>query len=822
MTTGETKPGFNFYAGVFLVTFSTLALQIVQTRILSVVTWYYLAFFTISMAMFGLTAGAVWVYYHREYYSGGNISEHLSRNSTLFALAICISFLIQTTLAISGFSSGSAALVWVEMALILAGPYVFSGIAVSLALTQSPYPIGKVYGVDLLGAAAGCIGAFALLNTTTAYAAIFLIGAITAMGALFFNRHITILDTPSNIEEDWLKKVTRRPKTVLVVALAFGLFNSFAPRGFEPIVGKGEILKKDRIVFSEWNSFSNIQLKYSGMSQPFMWGPSQVFFTLGWRIEQSLLEIDNSAGTAMYGFNGDKNGLVFLQYDITTLAYNLPRKKEKSAVIGVGGGRDILSAHYFGFNDITGVDVNPIFIKLHSKYDVFANFSGIRNIKGVKLVNDEARSWFRRYDGKFDLIQMSLVDTWASTGAGAFTLSENSLYTLEGWDCFLSRLNEDGVFTVSRWFNKNNLDETGRAVSLAMAALIGKGVENPRNHIALAEQGWLSTIIISMKPFDQEDIQALNAAMDKYQYRWIIAPSGPPPEGLIGGILKAKSLDELNNISLGTAIDLSPPTDDKPFFFNLLRLSNPFAIIHAARTMDFTMHKESGVIAGNITAGLTLFNIFLISLFLTVMTIVIPLRAAAKDSGRKLVNGATIFFACIGFGFITVEMGMLQRFSVFLGHPIYSLTVSLFSLILSTGIGSLLSDRFKLDSAGKVTVWATLTAAYLVIFAFFGGDVMVLFDAASMVAKISVSIIMIGIAGLLMGFGFPTGMALVSKIDRRPTPWLWGVNGACGVLGSCIAIWISIAFGISATFLVGAVYYLVTIPSARMIIAARE
>ncbi|MDH5637664.1 MAG: hypothetical protein OEZ04_04175 [Nitrospinota bacterium] len=821
MVSSETKPGFNFYAGLFMVTFATLALQITQTRILSVVTWYYLAFFTISMAMFGLTAGAVWVYYHRAELERGNISDHLSRYSSLFALSILVSFLIQTTLAITGFSSGSAVLVWMEMAIVLAGPYVFSGIVVSIALTMSPYPIGKVYGVDLLGAAIGCIGAFLLLNITSAYAAIFLIGAAVASGAIFFSRHARILGVESTWEGGLISRVTGKPLMIMILALALGLFNAVAPRGFEPILVKNKLPNKDSVVYSEWNSFSNVQLAYNGVVSPAMWGPSPIFSQTNWRVEQNMLRIDSDAGTAMYYFNGDRKNLGFLQYDITTLAYNLPRKKEKAAVIGVGGGRDIQSAHFFGFDEITGVDVNPIFIKMHMRDDLFAKFSGIRDIKGVKLVNDEARSWFRRTDRKFDMIQMSLVDTWASTGAGAFTLSENSLYTLEGWECFMNRLTPDGVFTVSRWFDHNNHIETGRVASLATAVLLRMGVENPQRHIVLVSQELLSTIIISVRPFDQADIKALESAVEKYQYSWVIKPDEPRPGGVLGTILSAKNVVALNKISIGTLWDLSAPTDDRPFFFNLIRMNTPIAVFSKVWGYGYSGKIRSGVIRGNVIAGFALANIFLISLFLTTITIVIPLRSAVQDSGRKLVNGATLYFACIGFGFITVEMGMLQRFSVFLGHPIYSLTVALFSLILSTGIGSLLSDKIKLDTFGKVATWSVMTAGYLVLFAIFGGKVLFLFDAASMMTKISVSIAMISAVGLLMGFGFPTGMSLVSKIDRRPTPWLWGVNGACGVLGSCIAIWISISYSISATFMVAAAFYLLIIPSARMIIGAK-
>ncbi|MDH4184275.1 MAG: hypothetical protein OEV92_08645 [Nitrospinota bacterium] len=820
MNSAQARGGVYFYTGVFMVTMATLALQITQTRILSVVTWYYLAFFTISMAMFGITLGAVWVYFQKDRFAAGAISGALARHSSYFAAAICVSFAVQTTLALTNISNFAGALVWVEMAALLAAPYVFSGIVVSMALTRSVYPVGKVYGADLVGAAAGCLAAFFLLNITTAYSAIFLIGAIAGAGALLFKEHARINQEPEEPDAGFAGALADRPAIVMGLAALAVVMNAFGGVGFEPIVIKEKVPDKGRLIYSGWNSFSNVQLHSLGASVPKMWGPSRHFFSKRRLVVQNYLYIDSDAGTAMYFFDGDLKSIDFLKYDITTLAHNLPRPKNSAAVIGVGGGRDIQSAHLFGFNRVTGVDVNPIFIKLLTEDYLFAKFAGVRDIEGVRLVNDEARSWFRRTDEKFDFIQMSLVDTWAATGAGAFTLSENSLYTLEGWECFLNRLNPEGVFTVSRWFNPGRLYETGRVVSLAVGSLLGGGSKNPKDHIALLDQGLLATIIISKRPFDDEDVKALNSVAELNQYHWVIEPGAPAPEGVLGRILSAKSMEELASATSGLPLDLSPPTDDRPFFFNLIPLNDLPLVLDWVKKSRFSSEGNKGVVSGNARAAMALFSIFLISLLFTILAIIIPLRPAALESGRFLVNGATWYFACIGFGFIIVEMGVLQRFSVFLGHPIYSLTVSLFCLILSAGAGSVLSEKIKLDKPGKVSAWAAFTSGYLVLFGLFGAKILWIFDGASIAAKIAVSTGMISSVGLLLGFGFPTGMRLVSIKDPRPTPWLWGVNGACGVLGSSIAIWLTLAYGISSAFLAGAAFYLAIIPPALMIISA--
>ena len=211
---------------------------------------------------------------------------------------------------------------------------------------------------------------------------------------------------------------------------------------------------------------------------------------------QAQLNIDGSASTAMSHYDGTPNSISFLQYDLTSLAYRLPGI-HKSAVIGVGGGRDLMTAHFFGVPDITGVELNPIFINLLTKDPYYKNFSNVTAVPNLKLHVDDARSWFASTNEKFDLVQMSMIDTWAATGAGAFSLSENGLYTLEGWRAFFGTLNDDGIFTVSRWYSPGNIDETGRMIGLATAILLDAGVKDARPQMFVASAGKIATLVLS-------------------------------------------------------------------------------------------------------------------------------------------------------------------------------------------------------------------------------------------------------------------------------------------------------------------------------------
>jgi hypothetical protein len=794
-----------FYVGLFLITSCTLMSQVIQTRILSVVAWYHLAFFAISMAMFGLTAGAVWVYLRHDRFTEKTLSYDLSCYSAAFAIATGLCLMIQMTLAPIVTRSMASVWTWAELALCISIPLFFSGIVVSLALTRSPFPVGRVYGVDLLGAAVGCLGVLSILNSTDGPSAILWIAAIAAAGALFFARS-GIGTAPFTTTS--LHVVFERRKTIFAVLVLCALVNGATDYGLQPLVAKGRFEGGGSHIFREWNTFSRIAVYPTTKSKPELWGPSPKFPSAHPTVDQRLLNIDGDAATTAFRFGGNLQEVAFLKYDITNLAYHLPGRK-RAAVIGVGGGRDVLSAAVFGFRDITGIEINPIFVRLLTSEPRFADFTNLSYLQGLKLIVDEGRSWFARTNQTFDVIQMSLIDTWAATGAGAFSLSENGLYTVEAWKIFLHRLTLDGVYTVSRWYNRNEPGETGRMLSLAVAALMEIGVREPKRHIFLAASGNIATLIVARQPFSLSDLKALHDATAFYEFRVLLSPDVGSDSGILSNIVGARGRKELEDYTARQTFDLTPPTDDRPFFFNQVPVNNPVQALYVANASQ----GVGGIRHGNLVATATLLILFLISFGLVMATIVIPLRPAIKDVGSKVVFGGTLYFLLIGIGFMAVEIGLLQRMSVFLGHPIYSLSVLLFTLILATGVGSLLSDKFVFDRRWKFGVWALMTGLYIISLPFWLPGMLLAFGSSSLFIRAVACVATIAPAGLLMGFGFPTGMRLVTVVDRKPTPWFWGINGAAGVLASVAAIASSIAFGISVTLTIGAVCYFLLIPT---------
>jgi hypothetical protein len=798
-----------FYLGLGLITAATLMLQIIETRIISVTAWYHLAFFVISIAMFGLTAGAVWVYLRRDAFRPEHLSFHLAVASLAFALASVLALLVQLTVVTSLPASVMSLVVWAEFAIALSLPFFFSGVVVSLALTRSPYPIGTVYGADLIGAALGCLGALLLLNRVSGPSAVLWVAAIAAAGALLFaGAGLGSLPPDRPIRA----RLLRHRWTVLAGLAAVALANSFATRhGIRPTIVKDNVERPEHIAYEKWNSFSRVTLDHSSKTSPALWGPSPKLPRQ--EIDQTWMNMDGGAGTAVYRFFGDLNELSFLRYDVTNIAYAIPGLAN-GAVIGVGGGRDLLSARLFGVAEVVGIEINPIFIDLLTRR--LTRYTAVSRLPGISFEVDEARSWFARTGRSFDVIQMSLIDTWAATGAGAFTLSENGLYTVEAWTIFLQRLNPGGVFTVSRWYAPGEVNETGRMVSLAVAALQELGVKDPKQHLFVASVEKIATLVMSRTPFSEEALSALRRAAETYDYAVLLDPRNPAASPLLESIATAPDRRALARAVEAYYLDLSPPTDARPFFFNQLRLDRVF-------DQDLrALASQDGVFGGNLSATLTLVILILISVVLVALTIVVPLRSTVSTAGPALAVAGTAYFALIGTGFMMAEIGLLQRMSVFLGHPVYALSIVLFSLILSTGLGSFASERFPLENRAKLGAWSLLTTLYLLFLPSWLPALLLASESAGLLSRAGLAVLVLLPAGFLMGFGFPTGMRLVSAIDDRPTPWFWGINGAAGVLAASVAVLTSMTFGIDTTLRVGAICYLLLLLPAVFLVVGRR
>ena len=780
------KNGFmEIYVGTFLLAFVMLALEITLTRILSVVTWYHLAFFAVSTAMLGMTAGATIVYLYPKRFCSERLQENLGRACLRFSMAVPLALILLCLIPVILCKSIMSLIGMLGLAAACALPFYYAGIAVTLVLTKCKLPIGRVYAADLIGASMGCFLVLGGLEVLDAPSLILLCGSIGASAGFVF--------------------VWRRPEktlrtTNLVVFAVLGLaavVNSRSAALVRPLIVKGRIESATAYEIEQWNSFSRIAVYPVSKGPPSLWGPSPI--TPAEEVTQRPMNIDGEAGTVMHQFRTAAD-IEHLRYDVTNVAHYL-RPNGSACVIGVGGGRDIQSALLFGHTQVLGIELNPIFI--HLLQHQFRQFANVADQPGVTLVVDEARSYLSRNDARFSFLQMSLIDTWAATGAGAMTLSENALYTVEAWKLFIDRLSDDGVFTVSRWYSQEDLGETGRLVSLAVTALLQRGVSRPADHLALVTVGRVATLILSRQPFSREDNDTLVKTCQRLQFSLAASPLKIADHPVLRSILASRSLEELQENIQSSPLRLDAPTDDDPYFFNLLRFRD---IPHC---LSF---RTKGVMSGNLHATATLTGLILALMVMTVATILVPLilrgRIAGADARQPPILWAgAVYFSLIGCGFMLLEIAMIQRLSVFLGHPVYALGVLLFAFILSTGVGSFFSERLPLTRLPWVLLYPAVACAAILGTRIALGILTVHMVPAPMATKIVASIAAIFPVGIVLGFFFPAGMRLVRSIHPQETPWYWALNGIFGVLSSAFAVFISIFLGISVNFYLAAICY---------------
>lgn len=778
------------YAGTFLIAFSTLALEVTLTRILSVATWYHLAFFAISTAMLGMTAGATTVFLRPAWFAPERARAGAGAACLGYAAVTPLALLLLCLLPLELDRSLTSALSLLLATAAAALPFYFSGIAVTTVLTKFELPIGRLYAADLVGASLGCLFVLGGLEVLDAPSLVIACGAVGALAALAFDRGAP-------------RPRFRRAHALLFVGLAlFAAGNAASPRGLRPLVVKGNIIHPSQYLSEKWNSFSRVLVFPQVTTFPQLWGPSPA--APAETSVQHFMNIDGEAGTTIRRFQSTAD-IQHLRYDVTNAAYAI-RPSGGACVIGVGGGRDVQSALLFGHRRIVGVEVNPIFIRLlQGPFRAFASLAGRPE---VELVVDEARSYLSRTPERFAVIQMSLIDTWASTGAGAFSLSENALYTREAWRVFIERLAPEGVFTVSRWYNRANLGETGRAVSLAVAALMDAGVREPRRHVAMLTSGRVATLLVSRAPLGEADVDALVGLRASLRFETPILPGVTPQNERLRGILAADSAAALAAAVADPVFNYAPPSDESPYFFNMLR---PGAL-------GSVFERRAGVVQGNITATATLVALLACLAALTAATILVPLLARRRGAGggdARVRLAPALYFSLIGAGFMFLEIGLMQRLSVFLGHPVYALGILLFGIIASTGVGSWLSDRVR--AAGRplllglplATAGAIVAARYLI------PAVVARAITAPMGTKIGIAVAAIAPLGVLLGFFFPLGMRLVRAAGGDETPWYWALNGIFGVLCSALAVFVSINFGIGANFLLAAACYAALAGCAR-------
>ena len=758
------NPSLRSYVAIGCIACATLIYQVAITRILSVVLWYHFAFLSISLAMLGLGAPGVWFALRPP----GRAALAWAMRAAAIAVPLSIIVIFRFgddfdrgkgTVAGLGTMFPPGVLLISAAILVTA---IALGSAVCLLLMEARgREVGRVYGADLIGAT---------------------IGALTVVPLMW------IVPTPMLIVGCGFlplvaDAVLGRSRRWVSAALALTLLGTIV-WGEPYVLRYAKDYKEDasRILWERWTPTAKLTI----WNQPFQ--GNRVF---GWgfgkqydqnvTLSQYWLEQDGSAGTPITKLEGEPASLPHLFWDVTAVGYEL-RPPKTVCVIGGGGGRDILMALAAGATDIDAVELNAAIIDVLS--DEFREFSGnVYHRPGVHAIASEGRSYLTRTKNRYDLLQISLIDSWAATAAGAFALSENHLYTLEAMQLYFHRLSPTGMLSISRWNGGRRYLEAARLALLARAALAAEGIADPDRHMVIIRGGWVSNLLMSREPFSEATLVKAREllATRGYTFDWPATPQESPV---------ARVLIEGAGFLSKHGVDLSPPTDDRPFFFQNVSL---FGSVDSKIAPNLSPNEHSVLLLRRL---IVIIGIATIALFFA------PFALSRRRRGAAGFWRGSAYFASIGLGFMLVEAGWIQRFILFLGHPSYATTVVIAALLLGAGSGSFVAAKVPL---ARVQRWAPVLAVLLS-----GLNLMLdpLLQGALGLAfplRVAIALLMLVPPGFLMGFAFPSGMTRFGDTDK---PWFWAVNGAAGVLASVCSLGLAMMLGFEHVVLIGAVLYL--------------
>jgi len=788
------------YTTIFLVAMVTIAIQILVCRISSVTLYYHFAFGGITLAMLGLTAGSLKVHRDPEYFGAERCDMVLAEYGSRCAMAIASVPVLHIWLAgvLALLRNGVAIIDGLPTICLLASMfallYVFvdSGVCIALLLTRFPAQSGRLYAFDLCGAALGCILIIAALYVFDPVSLLLVLSAALACTAWRL--------LPPTAE----RSLKRRVKLVALLLTILSMFQTATYWNGTPAIrltwAKGQEFMTPP-TFEHWNTYSRIAVSDYDNVHPFGWGFG---FEQNELIEQKFLTIDANAATILTRFDGDLNKVSYLQNDIVNLSY-LIRKVESVAVIGAGGGRDILSALVVGAKRIQGIEINPAIVSALTKK--YGNFCGHLELRPeVSIVTAEARSYLTSHSDRYDLIQISLIDTWAATAAGGLTLSENNLYTVNAWNDFLDRLTDPGILTVSRWYEpSSHKGEFYRMLAIASKVIKTRDPKaTPRQHLLAATvnrndgENSIVTLIVSKSPLTREDIEHFHTACRTQKYVSLLTPDEAVDE--IASRLASGTADASFFKSL--PMDFNPSTDDKPFFFHMRRFGDFLSsrVTPPANGANANYHNNAAVFV--------LFFIFVITLAASVTLIIWPMAKLFQTHRIKLaeVLPYMVYFASIGLGFMLIEIAQMQRLMIFLGHPVYGLGVVLFTLLLSSAIGSYVQRNVDANQSG---LWhhPVLLCAVLLVLGMITPTVTEHAKYYNTFLRVVISGMLIACMGFFMGKMFPLGIALARIHHQHLLAWFWGINGGASVFASVLAVVLSLQCGISATFWTGVACY---------------
>jgi hypothetical protein len=771
-------PGSTLLAGLALTSFAALLLELALTRLFSVVLFYHFAFLAISIALLGLGAGGVFAYLLKTRLSNYGTRWLASRLCMANALTIVVVVEIVLHARVSLNVSGANFLRLTAIYLAAAVPFFLTGLLFSVVFARETQRISRLYGADLCGGAFACLALVPLLNWLGGPNAILAAGVALSIAAMIW----------ADVRQE------RSNAGFVALALIALIAANYSGRLIDIVYAKGMFRDPAWVEFARWNALSRVEVDRQGQAK--------------------AIVIDADAST--YIMNAEVSRWHQTEWEKDLMSSppalaNVLRPHGEFAIIGPGGGVDVLRAVANGSPSVTGIEINPIIATtiMRGRYAGYAQHLYER--PEVHIHVTDGRSYLRATPEQFDVVQMTLVDTWASTAGGAFALSENNLYTVEAFVEYFNHLKPAGMIAITRW-EFQHPREALRVVSVAMEALHRLGVANPARNFMVASLGSLDedgipVVVLAKKtPFTDAEEDAVADHCDRYTELDPLYLPTAPGQNPFSELIASNDPDAYARTY---AYNVSPVSDNAPFFFFTLKAGQILGEQGLRHGIDWKVNL--GV--------LVLLLVLVISAIAVMAFLVLPLllrRGARRQSPVPL-----LYFIAVGLGYILVEIAFIQRFVLFLGHPTYALTVVIFLLMVSSGAGSLISRRW-LPNALMVWIPLIVILATLVTYVFVLPAVLAAWVGLPLGSRFLVSGGLLIPLGFAMGMPFPTGLralagnAVVGSRDGREATdnaieWAWAMNAAASVLGSVLAMVIAIQFGLTVTLACGAFAYVLAL-----------
>jgi len=768
----QAQPGL--LAGVAIASFSALLLELALTRIFSVVLFYHFAFLAISIALLGLGSGGVFAYLGRNWLARfetrGLLASLCAANALTIPMVLEVVLHVPVSLELTGSNFLRLTVIYIASAL----PFYLTGLEFSILFAREAAHIPHLYGADLMGGALACLSIVPLLNVVGGPNAVLFAAFMAAVAGGVWAA----------------APAFRKIAALLAVLLLCLMAANYSGRWIDVVYAKGLFRDRSWVEFARWNAISRVEVDRQG--------------------EAKAIVIDADAST--YIMNADLAHWHDSEWEDDLMSAppalaNVLRPHGDYAIIGPGGGVDVLRAVANGSPNVTGIEINPIIANtiMRGRYAEYAYHLYQR--PEVHIHVTDGRSFVRNASQSFDVVQMTLVDTWASTAAGAFALSENNLYTVDAFREYFQHLKADGMIAITRWEFREPR-EALRVVSVAMEALHQLGVSRPEANFIVVSDGALNAdgipvaVLAKKSAFTRAEEAAVKQHLHEYpDLAALYLPSAPganPFSALIAG-------NDPYAFARQYPYNVAPVNDNAPFFFFTLKLGQ---ILHHAGL--------SQGIDWKVNLGVAVLLMVLVISFLAVLAfLIVPL---AFGSGRSHGPTRLLYFVVVGLGYILVEIAFIQRFVLFLGHPTYALTVVVFLLLLASGAGSLASRRW-LAQAGKVKVPLALIVALLAVLVPILPRLLNALVGLPFAGKLLVSAALLGPLGFAMGMPFPSGLRALAGASapefsmqrNNAVEWAWAVNAGSSVLGSVLAMVLATRYGLNITLLCGALAYLLAI-----------